>query len=121
MNRRKIFGLLTVGAVVLLSGCDVNSPTMGIIWEEPYYTKLKVEVETPEGIKTGYSVIEVIMQVLIPAFEARGWAFDPATGLGTGLDIRGRKMRSRRVAVAANDNDAWRGAAFRFDGWEMAA
>lgn len=30
-----------------------------------------------------------IMQMLIPAFEARGWTFDPATGLGTGLDIRG--------------------------------
>jgi Ca2+-binding RTX toxin-like protein len=30
-----------------------------------------------------------IMQMLIPAFEARGWTFDPATGLGTGLDLRG--------------------------------
>lgn len=30
-----------------------------------------------------------IMQMLIPAFEARGWTFDPATGEGTGLDIRG--------------------------------
>ena len=30
-----------------------------------------------------------IMQMLIPAFEAREWTFDPATGEGTGLDIRG--------------------------------
>ena len=30
-----------------------------------------------------------IMQMLIPAFEARGWTYDPATGEGTGLDIRG--------------------------------
>ncbi|MGL5838519.1 MAG: calcium-binding protein, partial [Sphingorhabdus sp.] len=30
-----------------------------------------------------------IMQMLIPAFEARGWTFDPSTGEGTGLDIRG--------------------------------
>ena len=30
-----------------------------------------------------------IMQMLIPAFEAQRWTFDPATGLGTGLDIRG--------------------------------
>jgi hypothetical protein len=30
-----------------------------------------------------------IMQMLIPAFEARAWTFDSATGEGTGLDIRG--------------------------------
>ncbi|MGL5837809.1 MAG: hypothetical protein ACRCY3_04835, partial [Sphingorhabdus sp.] len=78
-----------------------------------------------------------ILQMLIPAFEARGWTFDPATGEGTGLDLRGvahalsvneeriieRQQRSRRAAAAANDNQisAWRGAAFRFAGWEMAA
>jgi hypothetical protein len=63
-----------------------------------------------------------IMQMLIPAFEARGWTFDPATGLGTGLDIRGVAQQSRRVA-AANDNQisAWRGAAFRSREREMAA
>ena len=71
-----------------------------------------------------------IMQMLIPAFEARRWTFDPATGLGTGLDIWGvahalsiNEERSPRVVVAANDNQmsAWRAAAFRFAGWEMAA
>jgi hypothetical protein len=70
-----------------------------------------------------------IMQMLIPAFEARGWTFDPATGLGTGLDIRGREMRSHRVAVASNDNfilsavegNAWSERPFCFAGWEMAA
>lgn len=34
-----------------------------------------------------------IMQMLIPAFEARGWTYDLATGQGTGLDIRGAARR----------------------------
>jgi hypothetical protein len=50
-----------------------------------------------------------IMQMLISAFEARGWTFDPATGLGTGLDICGAAQQSRR------------GAAFRFNRREMTA
>jgi hypothetical protein len=64
-----------------------------------------------------------IMQMLIPAFEARGWTFDPATGLGTGLDIRGVAQQTRCTAVAANDNQmsAWRGAAFCSREREMAA
>lgn len=53
-----------------------------------------------------------IMQMLIPAFEAQRWTFDPATDQGTGLDIRGVAQRSHGVA-AANDNDEWRGVAFR--------
>ncbi len=63
-----------------------------------------------------------IMQMMIPAFELRGWTFDPATGEGTGLDIRGVAQQNHRVA-AANDNDfnAWPERTFRFDGWEMAA
>jgi hypothetical protein len=53
---------------------------------------------------------------LIPAFEARGWTFDPATGLGTGLDIRGvahaLSVSEERIithAAAVNDNQlsAW--------------
>lgn len=74
MARRTIFGLLTAGAGVLLWGCDVNSPTMGFIWQQPYYPKLKVEVETPEGIKSGYSVIEVKWDKAGRGFNVQGEA-----------------------------------------------
>ena len=74
MARRGVLGVLAGGAAMLLSGCDVNSPTMGWSWEEPYYPKLKVEVETPEGIKTGYSVIEVKWNKAGRGFNVRGEA-----------------------------------------------
>jgi hypothetical protein len=45
----------------------------------------------------------------------------PATGLGTGLDIRGVAQQSHRVAVVANDNEPWCRATFQFAGLEMAA
>ena len=51
-----------------------------------------------------------IFQNLLPAFEARGWTYDPATGRGTGLDIRGVAAAHR---AAANDN-AWPERPFRF-------
>lgn len=74
MARRGVLAVLAGGAAMLLSGCDVNSPTMGFIWQEPYYPKLKVEVETPEGIKTGYSVIEVKWNKAGRGFNVRGEA-----------------------------------------------
>jgi hypothetical protein len=49
-----------------------------------------------------------IMQMLIPAFEARGWTYDPVTNAGTGLDIRGvahaLSINEERIIVATNDN-----------------
>ena len=72
MARRSVLSVLACGAAALLSGCDVNSPTMGFIWQEPYYPKLKVEVETPEGIKTGYSVVEVKWDKAGHGFNVRG-------------------------------------------------
>ena len=71
---RGVLAVLAGVAAMLLSGCDVNSPTMGFIWQEPYYPKLKVEVETPEGIKTGYSVIEVKWDKAGRGFNVRGEA-----------------------------------------------
>jgi hypothetical protein len=71
---RGVLAVLAGGAAMLLSGCDVDSPMMGFMWQEPYYPKLKVEVETPEGIKTGYSVIEVKWDKAGRGFNVRGEA-----------------------------------------------
>lgn len=74
MARRKVLSAIAGCAAALLCGCDVNSPTMNYIWQEPHYPKLKVEVETPEGIKTGYSVIEVKWNKAGRGFNVRGEA-----------------------------------------------
>ena len=51
MARRGVMGLLAVGVVSLLGGCGMMGHT--------YRYKLTVEVETPEGLRTGYAVREV--------------------------------------------------------------
>lgn len=72
----KVLQVLVLGLffALSLSGCDVNSPAMDYIWHEPHYPKLKVEVETPEGIKTGYSVIEVKWNKAGKGYSVRGEA-----------------------------------------------
>jgi hypothetical protein len=52
MARRHVMGLLAVGMALLLGACGVDStPT--------YRYRLTVEVDTPEGLRSGSSVIEV--------------------------------------------------------------
>ncbi|KWV91262.1 hypothetical protein [Erythrobacter sp. YT30] len=53
---RMIAGILTLVAAVLLAGCSEGSLP-------EYRYRLTVEVETPEGLKTGSSVIEVSTRV----------------------------------------------------------
>jgi len=52
MARRGMLGMLAGGAVALLSGC-------GLFGNPSYRFKMTVDVETPEGLKTGSSVYEV--------------------------------------------------------------
>jgi hypothetical protein len=52
MARRGVLGILAGGAAALLSGC-------GLIGGNSYRFKMTVEVETPQGVKTGSSVYEV--------------------------------------------------------------
>ena len=66
--------MLASGTAILIGGCDVNSPTMSGIWQEPYYAKLKVEVDTPEGVKSSHSVIEVKWDKAGRGFNVRGEA-----------------------------------------------
>jgi hypothetical protein len=52
MARRTVIGLMAGGAAFALSGC-------GLFGENSYRYKLTVEVETPEGLRTGYAVRQV--------------------------------------------------------------
>ena len=51
MARRGVMGVLAGGVAAVLGGCGMMGHT--------YRYKLTVEVETPEGLRTGYSVREV--------------------------------------------------------------
>ncbi|NMW32944.1 hypothetical protein HKD42_12810, partial [Altererythrobacter sp. RZ02] len=54
MNRRNFLSRVALGAAFVLSGCGLGpDPT------PDYRYRLTVEVETPEGLKSGSSVIEV--------------------------------------------------------------
>lgn len=55
VGRRAVLGILAAGAAVVLAGCN------GISHErfEPVRYRLTAEVETPEGVRIGSSVIEV--------------------------------------------------------------
>ena len=71
MTRRRLIGLLGGAATLLLVGCGVVKSYA------PFRYRLTVEVETPAGLRSGSSVIEVT------AGEVR------STLGGAGVDVRG--------------------------------
>lgn len=78
MARRGMLGMLAGGAVALLSACNP-------LRRSGYRFKMTVEVETPEGLKTGWSVYEV---------EANNVVALTPGGVG-----RERKLRGQAVVV----------------------
>lgn len=77
MARRVVLGVLAGSAIALLGGCGLIGNSIS------YRYRLTVEVETPEGLKTGSSVIEVTVT------EQKGIN-------GSHLDV---KMKGEAVAV----------------------
>jgi hypothetical protein len=75
MARRDVMRApLALAGAVMLSSCGGDVADMPFLWQPPYYAKLKVEVETPEGIKSGFSVIEVKWDKAGRGFNVRGEA-----------------------------------------------
>ena len=79
MARRGVIGLLTGAATAMLTGC-------GMIGGESYRFRMTVEVETPEGLRTGSSVYEVTAQNHVELLP----------------DMRGRSRDVRGEAVAVD-------------------
>ncbi|MEL7190204.1 MAG: hypothetical protein AAGK17_11675 [Pseudomonadota bacterium] len=78
---RMIAGFCAFLAAMLLAGCSESSPP-------EYRYRLKVEVETPEGLKTGSSVIEVSTQVASKnAIISPGRATMRARGEAVAVDL----------------------------------
>jgi hypothetical protein len=84
MTRRGLIGLLAASATVLLSGCG---KLLGLPRASLRY-RMTLEVETPEGIKTGSSVLE---STLISG---------PNTGAASGLQST---LKGEAVAVDLGD------------------
>lgn len=76
IGRRGVLGLLTFGAVAGLSACGLVKSY------KPFRYRLTVEVDTPQGLRTGSSVIEV-----------------EAGEVGTTLGGAGVQVRGEAVAV----------------------
>ena len=56
MGRRSVLGILAGAATVALPGCSLLNSTAS------YRFRMTVEVDTPQGVKTGSSVMEVFAQ-----------------------------------------------------------
>lgn len=78
MARRSVLGLMAGGISALLSGC-------GLFGGNSYRFKMTVEVETPQGLRTGSSVYEVIVR--------------SKAGLDPSGKVREKKLRGEAVAV----------------------
>lgn len=116
MIDRRSFGLgaVALAGAVLLSGCD----TKNMQWDEgfffvPHRYALKVEVETPEGLRTGYSVIEV--KFGYGSYKITGEAV--AVDLPKGQTLFGLLRNGRDVDWARNAY-AWLGKE-RLASWQI--
>ena len=76
MARRGFFGILAAGAAALLGACGVSGG-------DTYRFKMTVEVDTPEGVMTGWSVYEV---------EAKNVAALTPGGIGLQMKVRGEAL-----------------------------
>lgn len=78
MTRRGLIGLVAGGALALLVGCGDST--------SKYRQKMVVEVETPDGVKTGFAVVEV------------GYS-PPPGGILKGIPGNGFSVRGEAVTV----------------------
>jgi hypothetical protein len=97
MARRGVLGMLVGGAVALLSACN---PFGG----NGYRFRMTVEVETPEGLKTGSSVYEVRAEKDIKLSPDMGNAHTSIRGEAIAVDLpRGKTLFALLKTVAGDD------------------
>ena len=85
MTRRGVFGVLAGGLALLLSGCGIGS-------KSTYRFRLTVEVDTPEGTRSGSSVYEVMarnMPGMDPSGMVREWK---VRGEAVAIDLPGGEV-----------------------------
>lgn len=80
MVRRGVLGLLVGGAVAVLGGCGGDSAS--------YRFRMTVEVDTPQGLKTGSSVIEVDAERQEQVLSEARPMFSSVKGEAVAVDLR---------------------------------
>jgi hypothetical protein len=97
LNRRALFGVLGGATMGLFGACAERI--------RPYRYRMTVEVETPQGLRSGSSVMEVggyINSQFAPG-EARGRSVRSVTGEAICVEMPGEKML---FALMVSDRDA---------------
>ena len=102
MMRKCNFALCVAATMALAAtGCKMNS--------SPYQYQLTVEVETPEGIQSGSTVIAVLMTSSIKGAEALGGSGPTARGEAVAVDLPNGKTL---FVLLRSDTDVdWAGSA----------
>jgi hypothetical protein len=105
VRRRALLGLLACGAAAALPGCGAFGRDL-----PDYRYRLTVEVETPEGLKTGSSVIEVRTaladKALLPDANTLDIQF---TGEAAAVDLGSRGVLF--ALLRSDTNPGWAGGA----------
>src|SRR5687768_13830128 len=84
MARRALMGLLAGGVAALLGGC-------GLLGGNSYRFRMTVEVETPEGLRTGSSVYEVEAFATSELITGGGSSDSTLRGEAVAVDLPGRR------------------------------
>ncbi|MGK2909971.1 MAG: hypothetical protein ACSLE1_09285 [Sphingobium sp.] len=99
LARRAMLALLAGGAAMLLAGCEPGDVGSSRVYFEPIRYRLTAEVETPEGISTGSSVIQTIWD--------RGLSGATVTGEAVAVDLP--KGETLFVLLRTENNPDWAG------------
>ena len=99
MARRGVLGLMGGMATFVLSGCGLGPPS--------YRFKMTVEVDTPEGLKSGSSVYEVVSNRQTDLVSGGSSSTAELRGEAVAVDLGGGKtlFALLRLANAKNDDD----------------
>lgn len=74
MERRIVLAGGIIAVTLMLGGCEPGKVGSSLLYIEPIRYRLTATVETPQGVKTGYSVIEVTMDRALVYGTVRGEA-----------------------------------------------
>ena len=83
MARRRLLGVMGGGMVAVLGGCGILGT------EKSYRFRMTVEVETPQGLKTGSGVYEISARKLTPLTSEEAEGSAGARGEATVVDLAG--------------------------------
>ena len=100
MARRSVLGLMAAGASALLAGC-------GLSGNPSYRFKMTIEVDTPEGLKTGSSVYEVATVASSDMITGGKGSRFTLRGEAVALDLGGGRTLFallKTVAMSGHDN-----------------